>query len=832
MEAELAALAASGATTLVGLMVTESWTQARARLAGFLRRRRAEEGESEADLQTASERLAAAREAGDDITAAHVQSDWERRLFAVLQAEPGAADELRRLLTELAPGSQRTVISGGVNHGPSFQGSQIHGGVTFHVQPSPPPGPAAVRPDQVPPLTVPFANRRAELALLDRQLGGEAARVGLGVLEGIPGVGKTALARRWAEQARERFPDGQIYVDFAALRGEPGGSGGDVSEAVAMCLRSIGVTDEYIPRSLAERTALYRSRSVGLRVLVVLDDVSEPAQVRALVPKGPGSVVLATGLGRLGELAAVDGASVLSLEPLDAEGGLALLADRCGEERVRAERPAAERLVELCGGLPVALHVAAARLVTGRRPGLASLVAELEDETRRMAGLAVGRGHSVSAVLDPSYRLLPPDAARLYRLLGWLPLETFDAGVAAVAAGLDTASVAALLDVLVDASLVETTDDDRYRMHGLVRLHARGRAVAEEPRAEEAALVRRVLMHFLALTALADRALREDRKRVADLSAFLRDVADPFAGDDGVDPLEWLDAEHVAVLTVLRSAVRHGFHVPAWQLSEAFTVLFLYRRRLGVWRESLELGVAAAEAAVAAAATAAELAQATAAEARLRSLLSRPLLDLGEDDRARTELETAVARADATDDLVLRASVREFLGRYLDRADPSRAIAVYRSSLDLNLRAGEARGAALAAYFLGCAQDAAGDHTEALATLQGAYRDLMAVADRRMAARVTAAIGVAHDHLGDTQAAVRALEEAVQDLRAEGATHYEAQALVRLADIAVRAGDRSGTVREWLTRALEIHEAGGSPLAEPLRQRLDAWGDDQQEDDQ
>jgi tetratricopeptide (TPR) repeat protein len=245
-----------------------------------------------------------------------------------------------------------------------------------------------------------------------------------------------------------------------------------------------------------------------------------------------------------------------------------------------------------------------------------------------------------------------------------------------------------------------------------------------------------------------------------------------------------------------------------WQLAEAYTVLFLHQRALGPWRESLELGAAAAASAVA-----------PAAEARLRSLLSRPLLDLGEDAHARAALDTALACAEVAGHQVLSASVREFDGRYWDRHDPARAVTAYRASLELNTGAGEARGAAIATYFLGCAQDAAGDHTTALTTLRAAHRMLTDCRDPRMAARATAALGVTLDHLGATEEAVRALEEAAGTLRSERATHYEAQALVALADIAERTGLRRDDVPGWLERAVEIHERGGSPLAPSLRER-------------
>ncbi|MFD9904223.1 NB-ARC domain-containing protein [Streptomyces sp. NPDC059063] len=839
MEAELAALAAQGAGAVVGLMASAASSEARegakSRLARFVRllgrRGPAETAEAEADLQEARAGLEHALAAGDTTAAARIEDAWRLRLLAVLQADPAAADELRRLLADLAapprhdtPPAHANTISGGVVNGPVVQAAHVHS-ITFHVPPAPPSG-TVVRPDQVPALTFAFSNRSAELAVLDQAFAVEddgSGRVRVSALDGMPGVGKTTTAWHWADRARDRFPGGQLYVDYAALRrqvGDAAALGADVSEALAWCLRGLGVPDAWIPASLAERAGLFRSCSADRCVLVVIDDVSGPAQVRPLIPKGRGSAVLVTSHGRLGELA-LDGARLISVEPLDAHGGLALLADRCGEQAVAAERAAAERLVELCGGLPVALQVVAARLLTDAALTMASLAAELDDEAARLAGMSLhGEERSVSTALGPAYRQLPPDAARLYRLWGLLPTGTADAGVAAAAAELDVERVRPLLSALVAAHLLERTDDGRYRMHALVRLHAREQAAAEEPATAEAALTLRVGTHYLALTAFADRALRQNRLRIADLSQLLRDSTDPFATTEGPaagpPPLEWLDAERHAVLAVLRAAARHGFHPLVWALAEAFSALFLHHRYLGAWRESLELGAAAAAAAVE-----------PAAEARLRSLLSRPLLDLGEDDLARAELEAAVACAEVADHLVVRASVQEFYGRYWDRHDPLRAVAAYETSRALNERAEEPRGAAIAAFFLGCAHDAAGHHALALTTLRDARRDLLAgrEPDLRMAARATAAIGAVHDHLGDTESAVRELREAVRVLDARDATHYKAQALVRLADITERTGGPGADVRAWLTEAAEIYEAGGDPAADRLRQRL-ARGDD------
>ncbi|MGI5439768.1 NB-ARC domain-containing protein [Streptomyces shenzhenensis] len=831
MEAELAALAASGATTLVGLMVSESWEQAKTRLARLLGRRGAT-GSTEEELRRAEQTLATARSTHDDEAESRLRGAWQTRILDILTTDPDRGEELLRLLSELAPPGTPTMVSsvsGGTHHGPAFQGSAIYGGVTFHVR-TPAERDLRIKPDQVPAVTARFINRSAELARLDEALGatGDGPRqpVTLGVVHGLSGIGKSALARWWAHKEHARFPDGQLYVDFAPLKGDtatPDAAGGDVSEAMAMVLRGLHVADEFMPASLAERTNLLRSRSAGQRLLVVLDGVDQPAQVRPFIPKGPGSAVLVTSHRRLGELA-LDGARLIDVRPLDTDGGRALLADLCGQHTVDSEPEAAARLVQLCSGLPVALRIVAARLLSDDGMTLAALAAELDDETGRLAGLSLeGEELSMSAALGPSYRLLAPEAARLYRLLGLLPAGPVDAAVAAAAAGTDLAGAQRLLRVLATAHLVETTPDGRHRMPDLVRLHAREQAAERETAEEHTAVTRRVATHYLALTAFADRAVKRNRLRIAPLSPLLDQAVDPFTAPGGPDPLEWLDAERTMILAVLREAARNGLHDLVWPLAEAFTVLFLHRRYLGAWKESLELGVAAAGAAGASAGTAAQVEQAAAAEARLRSLLSRPLMDLGEYAAAHTELETAVARADVTGNLVLRASVQEFLGRYLDVAEPDRAVEAYQRSLSLNSRAGEPRGAAIAAFFLGCAQDARGDHAQALATLLRARADLLSGGepDPRMAARVTAAIGTVHAHLGDTEAAVAALSEAAGELRRQQAGHYEAQTLTRLADLVQPTG-RTAEVRRWLTRALAVHTANGSPEAQELQRRLNA----------
>ena len=707
-------------------------------------------------------------------------------------------------MNEEREGVTRNEISGGVVSGPVVQAHSIHGGVTFQVQASPAPS-ARVVPDEVPPLTVPFVSRGADLALLDTFVPVDASSIGLVGLHGLPGVGKTATVSHWAESRRASFPDGQIYIDYAEYRTAAGG--GDVSEAVRHALVSLGVAESSIPQVLAERTKLFRSRSGPHRLLVVLDNVSDPAQVTPLVPKGRGSAVLVASAGRLGELV-LDGARFVPLEPLDDASALRLLESRCGEAAIAADPDAVARVVAACGGLPVALHLVAARLLVTPGLTMARLADELADERTRLAGLTL-RERSVSAVLGLTYRDLPETAARLYRRLGWIPGRSFDLGVAAVAAGQDVGATATAMEILRDNGLVERNPDDRWHLHDLVRLYARERAAEEETGEERAAGVRRIAGHYLLLTVLADRAIRLDRYRTPALAELEITAPDPFTGDAAVSPLGWLEAERENILAVLRDASAEGLHTEVWQAAESFTALFLHHRHVTMWKESLELGAASASAAVA-----------PAAEARLRSLLSRPLTDLGQHDAARRQLDIAIACADVSGLPVLRGSVQEFSGRDWERTDLPRAMEAYRRSAELHTEGGVPRGAALGMYFLGCAQDKGGDHTDALESLRHAHRMLTDVNDPRMAARARLAIGLAHDHLGRSAEAVRELTEAADVLHELDATHYEAQAHEALAGLAECTGDAAEAVRGHLVRALEIYEAADHPAAEGIRRRL------------
>ena len=287
-----------------------------------------------------------------------------------------------------------------------------------------PPDPAdAARPAQLPPPIAAFSGRTGELAVLDALP--EAARQGMpiAVIAGVAGVGKTALAVHWAARVRDRFVDGQLYVN---LRGHAASAPMRPVEALAGLLPALGVRTDQVPADLDRAAALYRTALADRRMLVVLDDARSAEQVRPLLPGSPGSVVIVTSRYGLGGLVARDGAVHVALDPLTAPEADALLGRMLGRRRVDAEPEATGELARLCGLLPLALRIAAANLTLHPEQSIAAQVAELAMDDR-LGRLRVDGDdeHAVRAAFDLSYAALPTPAARLFRLLGLVPGPEF-----------------------------------------------------------------------------------------------------------------------------------------------------------------------------------------------------------------------------------------------------------------------------------------------------------------------------------------------------------------------------------------------------------------------
>lgn len=366
-----------------------------------------------------------------------------------------------------------------------------------------PAAPAAGPLAQLPAAVHSFTGRSTELSRLDELLTGPPAparSTRVAVVSGTPGVGKTALAVHWAHGAGPAFPDGQLYVD---LRGYDPGRPVRPADALAGFLRAFGVEGSAIPSDLAERAAKYRTLLAGRRLLVVLDNASSVDQVRPLLPGGASCAVLLTSRDSLPGLVARDGAHRVELTLLPHDDALRLLRVLLGE-RVDAEPAAVRSLVDRCARLPLALRVAAERVLDRPDSTLAALAAELTDATHRFAVLAAGDDvhASVDAVFSWSYRQLPPPAARLFRLLSEHPGPDADAYEVAALMGADLPAARAAVDVLARAHLAERTSPGRWGMHDLLRAYAGALAVADDAGAGRAA-AGRLHAHLLATAAAA-----------------------------------------------------------------------------------------------------------------------------------------------------------------------------------------------------------------------------------------------------------------------------------------------------------------------------------------
>jgi DNA-binding SARP family transcriptional activator len=326
-----------------------------------------------------------------------------------------------------------------------------------------------------------FTGREDEVDQLIRALSSSHPHsVAVAAVVGRSGLGKTALAVHVAHRMRGEFPDGQLYVD---LRGD-GREPVNPWHVLDRFLRILGVASSAVPDTLDERAELYRVLLAGRRVLVVLDNAADEAQVVSLLPGSVPCGVLVTSRARFAGISCTR----ITLEVLGQADAVRLLAQVVGEERVWAEAREAHKLIALCGRWPLAVRIAGARLVARPHRGIAQFVAHLEDERHRLDELTYGKV-GVRDALDGSYQRLDPQARQLFRQLGLLDIECFAAQVAGPLLDTDEASADNILDQLVDAQLVDAATGGRcgqvyYQFNELIRVFARNRAEAEESERE------------------------------------------------------------------------------------------------------------------------------------------------------------------------------------------------------------------------------------------------------------------------------------------------------------------------------------------------------------
>ncbi|MET7483334.1 BTAD domain-containing putative transcriptional regulator [Streptomyces sp. NPDC005538] len=408
---------------------------------------------------------------------------------------------------------------------------------------------APVRPHQLPATVPDFTGRASFVSELSEVLASADGRVmAVSALAGIGGVGKTTLAVHVAHQSRTAFPDGQLYVDLQGA----GSRAAEPETVLGAFLRALGTADSAIPDSLEERAALYRSVLDGRRVLVLLDNARDAAQVRPLLPGTEGCAALVTSRVRMVDLA---GAHLVDLDVMSPEEALQLFTKIVGAERVAAERESALDVVAACGFLPLAIRIAASRLAARRTWTVSVLAAKLADERRRLDELQAG-DLAVKATFELGYGQLEPAQARAFRLLGLADGPDISLAAAAAVLDLSTEATEDILESLVDTSLVESAAPGRYRYHDLVRLYARACAERDEwPPSETGAALSRLLDFYLS-TVSGVYLIERPGDRLVD---HLERTEHPgLVFSDRHAAQDWLYAEAVSLLACVRQAARLG----------------------------------------------------------------------------------------------------------------------------------------------------------------------------------------------------------------------------------------------------------------------------------
>ena len=454
------------------------------------------------------------------------------------------------------------------------------------------PGPDVPIPAQLPATIGDFTGRAEQVtdllcALAGRE--GQPAALVISAVSGIGGIGKSVLAVHVAHRAAADFPDGQLYVNLAGASADPAVP----AEVLARLLRDLGVPAAQVPADADERAARFRSLLAGHRMLLVLDDARDAAQVRPLLPGAAGCAVIVTSRARLADLV---GAQRVDLNELDRGEARELFTRIVGADRVWTEPEAAEQILRSCSGLPLAIRIVAAKLAA--RPGwsIASVADRLTAEHDRLAELNCG-DLAVRASFRQSYDSLPAAQARAFCLLGTMPSRSFSLAPVTALLGLGLAATERTLDALCEAHMLEAPARDVYQMHDLLRLFATELAGTEVDRDERAeALERLVTWYWTAMHAAA--AVIVEGRPIPDFAA-----TDPAAAAAPVpvfrdyrDGWEWCQQEEGNLTAVIRVAAVQQSHAAAIGLAALFTMFALRTRARVDWRPAFEAALYSAHA--------------------------------------------------------------------------------------------------------------------------------------------------------------------------------------------------------------------------------------------
>jgi DNA-binding SARP family transcriptional activator len=667
-------------------------------------------------------------------------------------------------------------------------------------------------PAQLPHSMPGFSGRDAELSWLNGLLpaGGEdtGGTVVITAIAGTAGVGKTALAVHWAHQIRDRFPDGQLYVN---LRGfDPAGSAMEPTEAIRTFLDAFAVPPDRIPVDLDAQAALYRSLLDGQRVLIVLDNARDADQVRPLLPGTPSCLVVATSRNQLLGLVATAGANPLSVDLLSADKARSLLIGRIGAQRVAAEPAAVDEIIGSCAGLPLALSIVSARAAANPQWPLAELAEELRETRGGLSALQGGdQSTDLRAVFSWSYHALSAPAARLFRLLGLHAGPDIGAPAAASLAGLPLTSARTLLTELVGAHLLTDRNRGRFAFHDLLRAYSRELADTHDSGEERRSAIRRVLDHYLCSAYRADQLLYPNRDDTITLTPA-GPLVTPEEPADHRQALAWFDIEYPVLLAALYQAAGEGFDVHTWQLAWALTTLF---DRKGQWHDAVVSQGAALEAA--------DHLGDLHAQAIIHGCLAIANIRLRRYEEGHAHQRRALELHTELGNLIGQAHCHRNICWFLDQQGNYRdALLHSQQALELFQTAGHQTGQAKALNAVGWFHIQLGDYETGLMHCQQALDLQTQTGDQVGRAEALHSIATAYHHLGRYQEAVAHYLQALDLSHELGLPNSEASILADLGDAHLANGQSASAADAW-QRALAILTELGLLQAMQVREKLD-----------
>ncbi|SER28076.1 AfsR/SARP family transcriptional regulator [Actinokineospora terrae] len=702
-------------------------------------------------------------ESGRQADALAAYRDARRHLREELGVEPG--EKLRQVHTGVLNGTLAPLRPSAVT-------------VLDAVQAVPAPRehqPTYTAPRQLPPDLGDFIGRGAQLEVLRRiaTRSGAQGRTAAPtvVVTGFGGAGKSALAVHSAHLLREDYPDGQLFADLRGVDPELG-----VRDALRRFLGALGVPAADLPDSVADRVELYRRAVAGRALVVVLDNVAGEHQVRPLLPWSPRCLVIVTSRSRLTGL---DGAEVLELDFFGADASIGMLAAIIGAARAAADPAAAATIARLCGGVPLAIRAAAAKLLARPHWPLRALADRLSDVRRRLDELAVG-DLAVRSSLQLNHADLDHAHRAAFHLLALLDPPDFGAWLVAPLLDVGVDEAEDVVEHLVDLRLLEVVGVDtlgrvRYRFHDLVRLFALEQGGAVEP---VRAALDRMLATWLALVELGTG--RMPRVTLGLRPSTSAPEVDPrLAAEVCADPTGWLTAETAVVVRVVERG--HELDMDGATVLLIVALLgspFAARNEFDGWQRVLDVALASAR-------TSGD----RLAEAQVHAGLGHLRYEQDDFAAAEAHFTQACQHAEAVDDAVLHGVGRVGLGTvFRERGEFAPAVWHLVAGSDLAERGGDRGVVAAAQYGLGAIHRDVGDLPEAFEAMRrclALYREL---GDQRGEGLALRGLGLCHRAVGEYADAVEQSREAEVVLRVAGDPLGAAYAQQSLAKALVRQG--------------------------------------------